>query len=304
MAPKEKVQKSNIDNAEHRSAYGDMQAHREAQMMQEHVALLRGADKIDEHMATELLKPLDRKREYTAEYLSNFLNYTGVQPPMASLETADKNRRKRDREMLKIVQDFEAGRIDEHGSRIVEESDEDASEDDSVASQLADDSEPEEERVDVRPAMSGKTLALRFHTFSLTPALESSASPPAPPSPESASPSAQPAAAQPPKRKRRRPEKVDPLTPLPGGKTYEGYSYNQLAAAGRERGIYTPGGAQSIRNALIQDDINVAQGLKRNIAGWKKKANMNKTFKTSVPEELRTKVPEPEGDREGDEDED
>ncbi|KAJ4370317.1 hypothetical protein N0V86_009054 [Didymella sp. IMI 355093] len=230
-------------------------------------------------MPTELLKPLDKKRERTAEYLSTLPTYTGQQPEMDSFETAEKHRRKRDKEQLKFIEGFEAGRIDKHGNSLAPDTEDGASEGTSDSSQPTEGSV-----VEARPTTGGKTLPFQPHKSFLTQELEPSPSP----SPEPASALAQPSQPELQKRKRKRPEKVDPLIPLPGGRTYEGYSYNQLAAVGRERGIYTPGSAQGVRNALIQDDINVAQGLKRNVADWKRKVGSYKMFKTAVPEELRT----------------
>jgi hypothetical protein len=264
-----------VDNVDYRSAYGDMHAHHDAEMMKEHVTLMRSTGQIDEKMATELLKPLDKKREWTADYLSTLPTYTGQQPEMDSFETAEKHRRRRDKEQLKFIEGFAAGRIDEHGNPLAPDTEDGTSD----SSQPTEASEGE-----ARPATGGKTLPFHPPKSFLTPHLEPSPSPP----PEPASASAQPPQPELQKRTRKQPAKVEPLTPLPGGRTYEGYSYNQLAAVGRERGIYTPGSAQGVRNALIQDDINVAQGLKRNFAEWKRKVGSYKTFKTAVPEELRT----------------
>lgn len=290
-----------IENAEFRSAYGDMHAHRDAEMMKEHVALMRSARKIDDKMVIELLKPLDKKREWTEEYLETLPNYTGVQPKMAPFETAYKHQRKRDKEMLTFVEDFEAGRIDEDGNPIAQDNADEAVVSGSDTSQLTDVTELEE-CIEAHPTMSRNTLSLRPRNSSSTPAPELAiASVSSSSSPEPAPKAARPSQTPPPKRKRKRPEKVDLLQPLKGGKTYQGYNYNQLVAVGRERGIYTPGNAQGVRNALIQDDINIAQGLERNVADHKKKVNSYKKFKTEVPDELKTKVQgEPEEDSEED----
>lgn len=279
-----------IKNAEFRSAYGDMHAHRDAEMMKEHVALMRSAGKIDDKMAIELPKPLDKKREWTKEYLETLPNYTGVQPKMAPFEMAYKHQRKRDKEMLTFVENFEAGRINKDGNPVAQDDADEAVMSGSDTSQLTDVTELEE-RIEAHPTTGSNTLSLRPRDSSSTPAPELAiASLSSSPSPGPASKAALPSQTPPPKRKRKRPEKVDPLQPLNGGKTYQGYNYDQLVAVGRVRGIYTPGNAQGVRNALIQDDINVAQGLKRNVADYKKKVNSYKKFKTEVPDELKTKV--------------
>ncbi|KAF3047105.1 hypothetical protein E8E12_011258 [Didymella heteroderae] len=297
-----KPDKSNpVENFEHRSAYGDMHAHREAQMMTEHVVRMRSASQVDEKMATELLKPLHKKRDWTAEYLSTLPTYTDQQPEMDTFETAEKHRRKRDKEQLKLIEDFEAGRIDEHGNRLVPDSGDGGSEHGSVVSQLTNVSDVDA-RIDARPNTGGKIMPMRPRTPSLTSKLEPSASPsPEPrPSPEPAPSSARPSRAQP-KRKRKKSEKVDPVAALPGGLTYEGYSYNELVAVGRVRKIRTPGGTDRVRDALIQDDINIAQGLERDVAPWKEDVNKYKTFKTGVPEELKATANGPMEEDEGEE---
>ena len=119
----------------------------------------------DDKMANELVKPLDKGREYTAEYLAKFPSYTGKDPDMVSFETAEKHRRKRDKEQLKWVEDFEAGRIDEDGNRLVPEDEDEASEHESVVSQESEVSV--EEHVDAHYT-GGKTLPLRPCNLSLT----------------------------------------------------------------------------------------------------------------------------------------
>jgi hypothetical protein len=295
---------TSVEKAEHRSGYGDMHAHREAEGMKEHVAHLRADGQIDEKMATELLKPLDKKREYTADYLATLPTYTDQQPDMVSFETAEKHRRKRDKKQLKWIEDYEAGRIDENGNRLVPDSEDGGSEHGSVVLQMSDGSV--EERVDVHLAMRGKILPLRPRNFLLTVVLEPSTSPEpvSPPSHKRTLSSAQPSPSQQPRPKRSKPAKVVVPDPLPNGKTYEAYSYVQLVAAGRYRQIYTPGSKDGVRKALIEDDFNIDKGLQRNFAPWKKDVNKYKTFKTKVPEELKnlaTKEPVEEDEDEEDE---
>lgn len=100
-----------------------------------------------------------------------------------------------------------------------------------------------------------------------------------------------------------KPVKVVVPDPLPNGRTYEEYNYNQLVAVGRWRQIYTPGSKDSVRKVIIEDDFNINKGLPRNHAPWKKDVNKYKKFKTEVPRELRT--PETRGPvKDEDEDED
>ncbi|KAJ4343519.1 hypothetical protein N0V87_000286 [Didymella glomerata] len=295
---------TSVEKAEHRSGYGDMHAHREAEGMKEHVARLRADGQIDEKMATELLKPLDKKREYTADYLATLPTYTDQQPDVVSFETAEKHRRKRDKEQLKWIEDYEAGRIDENGNRLVPDNEDGGSEHGSVVSQMSDVSV--EERVDVHLATRGKILPLRPRNFLLTVMLGPSSSPEpvSPPSHKLTLSSAQPSPAQQPRPRRSKPTKVVVPDPLPNGETYEAYSYVQLVAAGRYRQIYTPGSKDGVRKALIEDGFNIDKGLQRNFAPWKKDVNKYKTFKTKVPEELKnpaTKEPVEEDEDEEEE---
>ena len=282
-----------VENVEYRSGYGDMHAHREAEGMKEHVARLRADGQIDEKIATELLKPLHQKREYTVEYLATHPEYTGQQPEMPTFEQAEKLRRKKDKEQLKWVEDYGVGRIDENGNRLVPDSPEYGGfEHSSGASQETEVSV--EERVDACPARGGKTLSLRTRNFSLTQAKEPSPSPEpvSPPSSKRPHSATQPfTAKQPaPRPKRTKPRKVVVPDPLPGGRAYEQYSYNQLVAVGRWRQIYTPGGKDEVRQAIIEDDYNINKGLPRNHAKWKKGVNKYRVFMTECPAELR--IPE------------
>lgn len=112
---------SNIGNAELRSVYGDMHAHRDAQMMAEHVASLHTHHIVDDAMAAELLKPVVQHRNYTKQYLGTHPDYTSFQPEMTTVATAHRHQKQRDMEMKKFVKDFKAGRIDEDGNPIAQD---------------------------------------------------------------------------------------------------------------------------------------------------------------------------------------
>lgn len=85
-------------------------------------------------MATGLLKPLDKKREYTAEYLATLPTFTGQQPEMITLEIAEKRRRQHDMEQLKFTEDHRAGRIDQEENRLAPDSEDGGTEHGSIAS--------------------------------------------------------------------------------------------------------------------------------------------------------------------------
>ncbi|KAJ8119142.1 hypothetical protein OPT61_g35 [Boeremia exigua] len=271
---------SNIENAEVRSVWGDMHMHREALMRDEHVAFLYKNGIVDAAMAVELMKPVDKDRNYTEEYLQTHPDYTGVQPEMTALSTADRHQKQRDREMEKIVKNYEAGRIDEHGNSIAN----DDTKSDSDDSELTDLAELEShldyvdeatERLENAPQVP---LAYHHNPSSLSATRAASRSPPRSLyAPKTAS------ARESPDRKRKC--RVDPIQPLSGGEDYSQYKYYQLLAVCRERQIYSSGDTQEVRNCLIQDDINIQQGLPRDIARWK--GHIRKDFKNGVPHALK-----------------
>jgi hypothetical protein len=83
------------------------------------------------------------------------------------------------------------------------------------------------------------------------------------------------------------------------------YSYNQLVAVGRWHQIFTPGGKEEVREAIIEDDYNVNKGLPRNHTKYKKGVDKYKKFTTACPEELRTpEIRGPFEDENKEEDED
>lgn len=112
---------SSVENARHRSVYGDMHATRDVLMNAEHVTLLQKHGTVEIDMAVELLKPFHRRRIYTEEYLRTHPEYTGIQPEMTAFSTAERHQKKRDKDMEKLVEDYEAGRIDEDGNPIAQD---------------------------------------------------------------------------------------------------------------------------------------------------------------------------------------
>lgn len=269
---------STVENREFRSGYGDMHARRDADLMAEHVAHLRSHGQIDQVMATELAKPFDRDRKYTPAYLQTHPDYTGVQPDMPALTTADRHQKKRDKEMLKFVEDFEAGRIDEDGNPTGEGIALDATESGNDSSQLTDLSELEA-RIEVQVGSTTATSPLRPRESSSTPA------PAAAPASLSSSSQASEAASRPKPRVSKRKSKVEPLEPSPGVDDYSGYSYYELLAVCRDRNILGGGDTQEVRKRLIQDDINVKEGLPRDVVTWKGK--VRKDLKHQTPAALK-----------------
>jgi hypothetical protein len=278
-----KKRDSTVANADLRSGTGDMHAHRNALMMKSHVEMLLKHDMLDPVMAVNLAKPLDKEWKYTEAYLKTHPEYTGVQPEMTTLSTAEKNQKKRDREMEKFVKDYEEGRIDENGKPFREGSGSgsgDTNEDNESSSVSSEEEEEEEED----------------HNDTSHPPSSSSPEGPTPlpvPAPSSSPyhfspPTSSPASKAP---------AAAPLQPLPGYPDYAQYKYYTLLAICRERTIRSPGGTQEVRNLLIRDDINVARELPRDIAVWKKGNREvykhgadRKTYKHGVPEGMKGKV--------------
>lgn len=288
---------STVENAMHRSGYGDMHAHRDALISAEHIAFLRQHSMIDDTMAQELSKPNDRERKYTAEYLGTHPDYTGIQPEMTALSTADRHQKQRDKNMEKFVKDFEAGLIDENGDPNPAARYFNTEDDDSQASKDGNDTH-KPEPYDPNAFLKLDTSLYRFSD----PLEKESAESPmivdyarshnvyATSKQKSKSPSASSQASgtgtsSTLTRTRKPKYRVAPLQPLPGGEDYSQYNYYQLLAVCRERQIYSTGDTQEVRNRLIQDDINVAQGLPRDLA--KCKRNLYKDFKTDVPDALK-----------------
>lgn len=290
LAPKKMG--SNVDNVEHCSVYGDMHASRDALLNAEHVTLLRQHDMIELDMAVELLKPFHRDRKYTETYLRTHPDYTGVQPEMSSLSTAERQQKMRDQDMEKFVEDYEAVMIDENGIPIAPEGDGDVR--DASIEALPRSHDLSDELVDP----SRTNLPIRLHTSSPEakcaesvvpepePAqisslpLSSALSTPPPSSPDSLR---NPTESSPQGVKRK--YRVEPLQPLPGSEDYSKYKYYELLAVCRERQIYSTRNTQEVRNCLIQDDINIELDLPRDIAKYK--AWSSKHYLHKVPAALK-----------------
>lgn len=245
---------STIENADLRSGYGDMHATRYAKNMATHVANIRTHGLIDENMAVELLNPFT-DRLYSSEYLATHPDYTGVQPEVSSIVTAYRHRLKRDLEMLQFVQNYEAGRIDEWGNPVtqratveaegpvVEERDPRA-----IVTTIggAENIRGRPHLIDSKPAAALKTLAMPRKTLT-----------------------------------KKSGAKVKPLKPHPGALDYSEFKYGEVVAECRRRNIHGGGDTQTVRNRLMQDDINVKQGLPRDLASYKRKTR--KAYKHEAP---------------------
>lgn len=288
---------SNVDNVELRSGYGDMHAHRDAQMMAEAIVMLRGHGIIDEEVATELRKPFGGRKEPVA-YTRLHSEYTGIQPKMTTLATALRRQKKRDKEMLDLVEAYEAGKIDEYANPIAaaltekaEDADTEMTNDTSDESSLTTiksetpDSPAGETAAKPLPIKSPSRPRKRTKTAAFPKPAETSST-----TSHQASEASEDLEERRPKRRRTRkhsssedfeefqakPRRVRkpvrnivPQQPLPGGEDYAQYNYYELLAICRQRKLLCRGIVQEVRNALVRDDINMAQGIPRFVPKWK-----------------------------------
>lgn len=346
---------SNVENVELRSGYGDMHAHRDAQMMAEAIVMLRDHGIIDEEVATELRKPFGDRKEPVA-YTRLHSEYTGIQPKMTMLATALRRQKKRDKEMLDLVEAYEAGKIDEYANPIAavltekaEDADTEMTNDTSDESslttimsetpdspagetaakpspiksparsrkrtktlsdpspikpadtELTDDPSDGSDLTSIKsktldalaaetalkssPIKSPSRLRKRTKTAAFPKPAETSST-----TSHQASEASEDLEERKPKRRRTRkhsssedfeefqakPRRVRkpvrnivPLQPLPGGEDYAQYNYYELLAICRQRKLLCRGIVQEIRNTLVRDDINMAQGIPRFVPKWK-----------------------------------
>ena len=280
-----KKRDSTVASADLRSGTGDMHAHRNALMMKSHVEMLLEHDMLDPVMAVNLAKPLDKEWKYTEAYLKTHPEYTGIQPEMTTLSVAEKNQKMRDRKMEKFIKDYEEGRIDKNGKPIGKGAGSGDTNEDNESSSLSSEEEEEEKEGhnDASNSPSSSSPSAPTPLPATAPATGPSSSPY-----HFSSPTSSPAP---------KPPAVAPLQPLPGYPNYAQYKYYTLLAICRERSIRSPGGTQEVRNLLIRDDINVARGMPRDIASWKrgnrevyKHGAERKMYKHGAPEGMKGKV--------------
>jgi hypothetical protein len=268
--------------------------------MASHVAALRSYNLIDDIMATELSKPIT-DRSYTPRYLRTHPDYTGQQPPMLRMITAQRHQTARDKELERFVEDYEAGKIDQWGNSIAQQTtisvieqvateysnglvalvagEEDIGTrkgSDSDSSQLTDLSELEK-RLEASPVWSPADSMPKAKGSSLEPSITpSSAQPPLPVLPATSTSS---------KTRSKNPKtQVEPLEPSDDASDYSEFKYGELVAECRRRKILGGGCSQIVRNRLIQDDINMKQGLPRELISYK--GRIRKHYKYEAPAAL------------------
>ena len=301
-------------NVSTRSIYGDHRTATEDAMMAAHAKALRAAGIIDEEMEKQLsqvrLNGCDSRVLYTAEYLLALPSYTGTNvDEMPSLEVALKRQKERDLKEEKILEDYRAGRIDlngrpvrkkrpdrplskatKSGGQIAEGGEKDHAGDTTISEEQSPNNSPQRRPFTQKsrktpapptPISQDKATLSQYKPATRTPSAPiQQASPPSPPRPITPSPTHSP------KRPRiRHPTpSIPPLTPLPSHPTYATYDYYALAALCRERNLLSGGCTPALRNRLVQDDINVAMGKKRDTKTGK--GASRRVYVHGVPGEL------------------
>ncbi|UPX17357.1 uncharacterized protein EKO05_0007719 [Ascochyta rabiei] len=235
--------------------------------MAAHVADLCSRGMIGDDMAVELLRPSSNPT-YSSHYLASHPDHTSEQPEMTSLVTAERHRAKRDKEMEQFLEDFKAGRIDEWANA-------------TAPKPTAGTEQPavEEHCIDLVAVTIGhnesddESSELTDASVSQMQLEKPEASPHKTSLPESSAPApaSEPGSATiPPKTQTRRQEiKSEPLKHSPGALDYSGFKYGELVAECRRRKILGDGSSQTVRNRLIQDNINARQSLPRAFIGYK-----------------------------------
>lgn len=263
--------------------------------------------------------------KYTSEYLAMNPSYTGQDyDEMPTLEMALRRQKERDHAMLKLLKDFRAGKVDEAGNRITNRCESSSiSPRGSKRESDASNGEPgnimKKQRgissnVSKDKCSGGTTMTVddssnssssqsptqkrskgKQHTDPFEPSsvenrsilnksyvfiVNSAGVPPTTATTTSIS-SSYSSSSSLPKKKRI----VTPIPPLPGHPTYADIGYYQLTALCRQRNIPSSGNEQEVRNTLILDDSNVAQGLKREVS---KSQGSKRKYKHHPPMELKT----------------
>lgn len=304
-----------LQNVGARTIYGDARMATEDALMAEHAKHLRLVGVIDDDMEYALSQPrFDKARElktkFTTEYLAMHPSYTGSNvDEIPSYEVALRRQNARDAAQKKLLADYGAGKIGEHGYPLYhhgKSNERDNVHDDSNSTLTllgsADEEPPakpvtqtQARRIPKTTAPSQRGLptttpAQAATTVEHSPTLSkhisnpSSSSATLATSPPRTSPSPAVTAwrPQPPTRKSVSRMKTAPLASLPGQPDYADYTYYEAAALGRARHIPTGGNTQEIRNRLIQDDTNVAQNKTRERSRYKS-AGRTRGYKTVAP---------------------
>ncbi|KAF2643889.1 hypothetical protein P280DRAFT_514880 [Massarina eburnea CBS 473.64] len=195
-----------------------------------------------------------------------------IKQEIMSLEEAEAIAEKKDEERLKFLEQYAAGEIDEDGNTIM--SDAEADDEPAATGDAALRAALKETATRlIKKPVSVKARRARPAAHPVVPSASGSHD-----SPILLAVSAddEPSAEG--------PVRAAPVKPLPGMSDYEQYDYYQLAALCHERNVVSGQGVAVIRQRLIQDDINVVQGLPRDAKPYaKEKKRARKTVAPKVP---------------------
>ncbi|KAF1849270.1 uncharacterized protein K460DRAFT_394133 [Cucurbitaria berberidis CBS 394.84] len=311
VTPESSTATQEVDNSNSRSVFGDNHAATEDAMMVAHAKYMREAGQIDDKMEAELSKAWHKSgelhRKYTPAYLAMLPNYTGQnQDEMPSYETALRHQKARDDAQEQLLADFMAGKIDENGNRIDGRDGPSSSIPSGGERDKIDDSTNELSTKTNGSPKKGKTLAMKSSqpTLVTVPSRYTQHLPASTSAPRSnaqtavsdieaattivtSSDSSQPSSSSSSQRTKARSKAksvVQPLTPLFNRPSYTEVNYYELLDLCRNRKIHGRGTEQQVRNALIQDDINIALGHEREMI---KSQGRRKAYKHQAPAELK-----------------
>jgi hypothetical protein len=257
-------------------------------MMQNHAQCLLEAGVIDADQAARLAVPWHEKgvlngRIWDEKYLDASRK---ADLEIMSLEKAKKIQARKDAKMKKWLENWEAGRIDEDGKPIVQDvvvSDETEveNEDEGDGGLTTDETESEVEVVQTKkkPPIGRALLAQKTQ---LTPIAEEKSSIMASPLPAPVNLIPRPPPT-PQKSTISRPIGI-PGTPSEAMPDYKGFSYYQLVALCRKRGLSSGGKTDKVRARLMADDVAVRDGTARKDLATYSISEKKREYKTEAPE--------------------
>ncbi|KAF2795997.1 hypothetical protein K505DRAFT_373520 [Melanomma pulvis-pyrius CBS 109.77] len=285
-----------------RDAYGSARASTESRLMAEHAALLLERNIIDADTAAKLSTPWHKtgvlSLQWEEKYLQDRSPTLQGGGEIMDLEKARRIAARKDAAERKWLADFEAGRIDEDGKRISppqSNSDVDVSSGSDIEVLLA---SPPKKVAAPKKAATPKKEAPKKEAIKKvasgrvskpSQAANKMALPPIPEAEEPQDPSSTvppppPPAVKPAPGAKSRPRKGKPanfIVPDPGAENYEQFSYMELLAIGRERGLKTGGDEWKVRERLISDDNAVRDGTERDLATYGRSGA--RKFQTKAP---------------------
>lgn len=284
-----------------KSGYGDAHAFNEHQGMLAFAAAARSHNLLDEETLEALSKPWQEKGTMDMQWKPEYLDASKKAPDdeVMDLKQAELIARRKDAAEKKFLKDFYAGKIDENGNKIdaevtfLGEKKSSATTKNSKGKAKEKEDEKKEPLKKVTsgkitkkpPANKSKTKVeiITFEVAKVLPIAEAptptSQNPPSLEGPRTKATNPNP----PPVVTNKNPPAVSQaVTPLPVRPSYDEYTYYQLAALCFERNLVSGGKENILRNRLVQDDINVIQGLPREAKTYAKEKDRARKHKAPV----------------------